>query len=198
MAMASISPAVAGVPAPPPYSTVPTCFASCPLGDMPIVVTVRDIANNPVAGSLVQLDFSACPGYYVCSPPYDAYTYDAATHRISLVTDANGTANFLLRVGGVCGAGGVKIYASGVFLASYALASPDQDGDGFTSNLLNNDHTFFYAKLGGTDPTADFDCDGDVDVDDQGFYFSHASSSCFGYVDPVRKSSWGRLKAHYR
>lgn len=198
LSFACTLPAAAGVPAPPPISTLPTCFVACPLGDAPIVVIVRDLANNPVVGSMVVIDLSACPNAYVCEIPPPDYIYDPVSRTIRRTTGADGRVQFDLHVGGGCGPGGVKIYADGVFMRSYALASPDQDGDGFTSNLLNNDHLIFFAKLGGADPTADFDCDGDVDVEDQGFYFYHASQSCAGYVDPARKSSWGRLKSYYR
>jgi hypothetical protein len=192
-------PAAAGVPAPPPNSTVPSCLVACPLGDISFEVTVRDIANNPVANSLVQLDFADCPGAWLCTSPPPPYNLDLPNRRISKTTDAAGKVVFPLHVGGTCGAGGVRVYADGVFLVSYALASPDQNGDGLTANLINSsDATIFNAKLGSNDPTADFDCDGDVDSDDTVIFNQHGSQSCEGFVDPARRSSWGRLKAIYR
>ena len=193
-------PAAAAVPSP-VNSTVPSCLTACPLGDISFDVIVRDLANNPVAGSVVVLDFSSCPGAFICtvpgSPP-DPYTVNLAARTLTLATDAAGLAHFPLRMGGGCAANTVRVFADGVQLGVRALASPDQDGDGLTSNLLTNDATLFFAKMGTSDPTADFDCDGDVDLDDQNIFFQHASKSCFGFVDPARASTWGQLKSFYR
>ncbi len=193
-------PGFASVPAPPPISTVPSCFATCPLGDMHIVVIVRDLASNPIFGALVVLDFSACPNAYVCtSPAGDPYVYDPLSRTIRMTTDASGKVDFPLRVGGGCGPGGVKIYANGVFLQSYALASPDQTGNGMVVCFaIDTDCDVFSSKLGTGDPTADFDCDGDVDLDDQLTMNLHGSHSCHGIVDPAKRSDWGRVKAFYR
>jgi hypothetical protein len=63
---------------------------------------------------------------------------------------------------------------------------------------IDTDCTVFAGKLGGSDPTADFDCDGDVDGDDQITMNQHGSHACVGIVDPVHRSNWGRVKAFYR
>jgi hypothetical protein len=147
----------------------------------------------------VTLDLSGCPGAFVCTTPWpDPYVYDAPSRTVRMVSDGGGRAEFPLRVGGGCGAGGVRLYADGVWLASYALASPDQDGDGLTANLLTADAAIFAAKFGTSDPTADFDCDGDVDHDDRIVLDLHASKSCDGFVDPAMRSTWGRVKSFYR
>jgi len=65
-------------------------------------------------------------------------------------------------------------------------------------SIIGNDDTIFAAKLGTSDPTADFDGDGDVDVDDEQYFFMHHSHSCFGYVDPTTRHSWGQVKQIYR
>lgn len=196
---ASVTPVVAGVPAPAPISTVPVCFAPCPLGDVHMIVIVRDFASNPIAGSSVDIDFSGCAGAFVCTfGGVDPYVYDVTFRRARMITDAAGRVDFPLRVGGVCGAGGVKLYADGVLLASYALASPDQDGDGAVVSVIGADDPTFAAKLGTSDPTADFDCDGYVDATDEQYFFDHHSHACQGYVDPARRGTWGSLKLHYR
>ncbi len=194
------APATAAVPAPPPISTVPSCFATCPMGDMHIVVIVRDLASNPIFDALVVLDFSGCPDAYVCTVPGgDPYIYDPAARTIRMTTDASGRVDFPLRVGGGCGPGGVKIYANGVLFQSYALASPDQTGNGMVVCFaIDTDCDVFASKLGTADPTADFDCDGDVDLDDQLTMHLHGSHSCHGIVDPAKRSDWGRVKAFYR
>lgn len=194
------APAPAAVPSP-VNSSFPPCLVTCPMGDIAFPVTVRDLANNPVGSSAVVLDFSQCPGAFICtSGSPDPYEYIPATRTIRMFTDAAGHVSFPLRVGGVCGAGSVSLYADGVFFASYALASPDQNGSGtvFEGMFLENDFTLFTAKLGTNDPTADFDCDGDVDGDDQVILYTHGSQSCDGWVDAAKRTHWGRVKSFYR
>ncbi|HEY6194630.1 MAG TPA: hypothetical protein VI504_06255 [Candidatus Eisenbacteria bacterium] len=110
---------------------------------------------------------------------------------------ATGTAN-AAGVGGIGPAGSVGLFADGVFFESYALASPDQNGNGVAVTIVDVDEAIFTAKLGTADPTADFDCDGDVDGLDQLIFDQHLSHSCDGFVDAVRRGTWGTLKAHYR
>ena len=194
------SPAAAAVPSV-ANSTVPPCLVACPFGDIPFDVVVRDLANNPVANSSVVIDFSDCPAAYICTAPGnqpDPYTVNLPARTLQLFSNASGLAHFPLRVGGGCAAGTVRVFADGVLLAQRALASPDQDGDGFTANILNNDFAIFSAKLGTSDPTADLDCDGDVDQDDQNIFGFHSSKTCQGFVDAAHRSSWGRVKSHYR
>jgi len=193
-------PATAAVPSP-VNSTVPPCLVACPFGDIPFDVVVRDLANNPIANSSVVIDFANCPAAFICTAPGnqpDPYTVNLAARTIQLLSNASGLAHFPLRVGGGCAANTVRVFADGVLLAQRALASPDQDGDGFTSNILNNDAALFSAKLGTTDPTADLDCDGDVDVDDESIFYRHASKTCTGFVDAAHRSSWGWVKSYYR
>jgi hypothetical protein len=193
-------PAFAGVPAPPPNSTVPNACVACPLGDIPFSVIIRDLANNPIVNSMVVIDFSSCPGAFICTTPHpDPYIYDPVSRTIRMTTNATGQATFPLRVGGTCGPGSVRVFADGVMMSSYALASPDQTGNGVVfCYAIDTDCDVFNAKLGSTDPTADLDGDGDVDGDDNAIFNQHISQSCDGYVDPARKSSWGRVKSIYR
>jgi|SRR5262245_50532945 len=197
--------ASAAVPSP-ANSSFPNCLATCPLGDIPFAVTVRDLANNPVAGSSVTLGLSSCgDSVFVCTccAP-DPYVYNPALRTITMVTDAAGQATFPLRLGGGCPAGSVQLYADGILFRSYALASPDQNGNGVVVSLDPQDHALFMGKLGGSDPTADFNCDGDVDADlddpnnDETFLFQHASHACEGYIDPAKRTTWGRVKTIYR
>lgn len=201
MALAIPGAARAGVPSP-FNSTLPACMALCPLGDLPFTVVVRDIANGPVAGSVVVLDFSQCPGAHICEPwGYDPYTVNVAARTILATTDAAGAIVFPARVGGTGAAGSVRVYADGVFLKAYALASPDQDGTGAVYDgppVGGNDIALFTPKLGTTDRTADFTCDGLVNEDDRIIEYYHYGQSCLGWIDPAKKSTWGELKTHYR
>lgn len=197
--LASVAPSLAAVPSP-ANSSIPNCVVVCPLGDMPVVVTVRDFANNPIAGSMVVLDFANCQGAFICTgPPGDPYIYDPASRTVRMTTGANGIASFPLRAGGGCGLNGVRIFADGVLLGSRNLASPDQTGNGMVVCFaIDTDCAVLAGKLGGSDPTADFDCDGDVDVVDQFTQSQHTSHACQGIVDAAHRSNWGRVKAFYR
>ena len=191
------SPSVATSGVPDPFnSTVPQCLLGCPAGDFTITIVVRDLAANPVAGSTVQLVFSACAAFTVCPPlPGDGYTWAAGTRTISAVTNASGTVNLKLRAGGVCATvGGVSVYADGVFLGGRTFASPDQNGDLFV-NLV--DQGIANGKLGAADPTADFDCDGVVTAADLGVVGAHQGHSCEGPT-PTHRNTWGSVKILYR
>lgn len=196
--IAIASTVAAGVPSP-VNSTTPNCIAACPYGDMNTTIVVRDLANLPIAGSTVVIDFSSCSGAFLCQFPPPPYNQNLANRTVSKVTDATGTVTFPLHVGGTCGAGLVRIFADGVLLKQTALASPDQTGNGMVVCFaIDTDCTVFGGKVGGSDPTADFDCDGDVDEDDQLTFTQHISHACEGIVDPVQRSNWGRVKAFYR
>jgi hypothetical protein len=123
---------------------------------------------------------------------------DVPTRTLRMTTNAAGGVTFPARVGGTCPVGGVRVSADGVPLKTYALASPDQNGNGVAVTIVDVDEAIFTAKLGTLDPTADFDCDGDVDVNDQLIFDSHLSHSCDGFVDAIRRGTWGSLKLHYR
>jgi len=92
-----------------------------------VQVIVRDLANNPVAGSTVVFDFSSC----VTSAGKDVKVSDTqhyqglavacATKRVTGFSDATGTATFVIEGGGAAGAtahtvGCGKIYADNVLL----------------------------------------------------------------------------------
>jgi len=180
-------------------STTPSCFFVCPFGDRSLTVIVRDFANNPIAGSTVALDFHNCPGAFLCSQkPSDPYVVDTASRQLRMVTGTSGSVTFPARVGGTGPPGSVWILADGVLLNQYALASPDQDGEGTVNQFFGPDLPLYNAKLGTTDPTADFDCSGLVDATDTFLGGQHNEHACFGFIDPVQKSTWGGLKLHYR
>ena len=199
LAAAGAAPALANVPSA-ANSTVPACMALCPMGDMHFVVTVRDIANNPIAGALVILDFSGCPNAFICPQrPNDPYTIDVVARSLRMFSDASGKVDFPARIGGTGPAGCANVFANGVLLKSYALASPDQNGNGLAVGIVDVDPALFAAKLGTVDPTADFDCSGGpVDAADQLIFFQHLSQSCDGFVDAIGRRTWGSLKQHYR
>lgn len=192
------APASAAVPSP-VNSSLPPCMVLCPLGDIGFTVVVRDLANNAIAGSSVTIDLSACSAAFICSAlPTDPYSINLPARTIRAFTGVNGSVTFPARIGGTGAAGCVRVFADGVLLRQFALASPDQDGEGTVVSIIGMDDAIFASKLGTSDPTADFNCDGDVDVNDEQIFFAHHSHSCFGFVDAARRGTWGTLKAHYR
>lgn len=195
------APAVAAAAVPSPVnSTTPACFAPCPMGDIAFTVVVRDLANNPVGGSTVVFDFSNCANAFLCDPlPTDDYVTDLVGRTIRAVTNAAGSVTIHPRVGGTGPLGCLRLFADGVQLNAYALASVDQSGNGMCVSIIDPDDAIFAAKLGSLDPTADFDCSGGVvDATDQQIFFAHHGHSCLGFVDPTKRGTWGSLKLHYR
>jgi hypothetical protein len=185
--------AVAGIPSP-ANSTAPNCLDLCPAGDMPYTVVVRDITNAPIANSTVVIDFCQCPGVHLCpAMPGDTYTIVGGC-QVTAVTNAAGTVVFPIRGGGLC-TSGARVFADGILLAQgLFVRSPDQDGDLI---VAAPDLSIFATKFGGADPTADFDCDGDVDLADQTTFSAHFGHFCGGVV-PTRPSTWGHVKQIYR
>lgn len=180
-------------------STLPACLALCPLGDMSVTVVVRDIANNPIAGSSVVFDFSNAPAANLCPSTFQpGLIVDIPGRTLRAVTDLGGAVTVGAHVGGTSPLGTVRVFADGVLLRSFALASPDQDGNGYSVSIIGLDDPLFAAKLGTSDPTADFDCSGTVDIDDEQIFFQHHSHACGGFVDAARRSTWGAVKLHYR
>lgn len=188
----------AAVPSP-LNSTLPDCLVLCPMGDLPLTVVVRDIANNPIIGSSVVLDFSNCPSAFLCPGTGEpGLIVDLTTRTFRAFTGLGGSVTMSAHVGGTGPASSVRVFADGVLLRSYGLATPDQNGNGVTVNIVDIDDVLFASKLGTTDPTADFDCSGHVDAADQTIFFRHFSQACAGFVDAARRSTWSQLKLHYR
>lgn len=107
-----------------------------PIGE--VTVIFRDLANQPIAGALIQLDFSACTELRLCADSHDpSAVTDCAQRTITKVSDANGAARFRV-VGysvappGTPGApyNAARVYADGVLLASPSVAIYDLTGGG--------------------------------------------------------------------
>lgn len=102
-------------------------------------ITVRDLANNPISGSSVVLDFVAGSDLIPASDQLDAAasTVNCPSKTVRKFTDVTGVVTFTV-VGGsnnggaTAGAGlnAVKVYADGVLLGSLTAAVLDQDGAG--------------------------------------------------------------------
>lgn len=101
-------------------------------------VTVRDLANNPIANSSVVLDFNSMVSDVQIgdTQPYQGVTANCGTHTVNALTDAAGVVNFVVQGGGKTPAGAPhaalvgKVYADGVLLGSLAVGTYDMDGGG--------------------------------------------------------------------
>jgi hypothetical protein len=185
------STASSAVPSPANSSHDP-CFVACPLGDLTYHVTVRDIANNPVASSAVLLDYSQC-GFVHCANPGPGIIVNDAIRAMTAISNAAGVASFPLKMGGCCPA--VNIIADGVLLATVSMKSPDQDA----SLVVNGtDQSILTALMSAPyNVCGDLDCNGVVGASDLTLLLAHNGHGCSGVV-PTRTRSWGSVKTFYR
>jgi len=134
-------------------------------------VVVRDLANNPVANSNVEVRILNCPGARLSSESYDPpSTIRCSTAGLMRTTDALGEARFTLVGGGTPGsppgAGPcVQVFASGVLLGTASLAYVDLDGSG---GMGSNDISLWFGDFATGEPIgrSDIDGDGQDDISD--------------------------------
>lgn len=167
--------AMAGVPSP-ANSTVPGSILivgnSAGVADTVsgvFAVTVRDLANNPINGSAVAVDFVGAGDLRVCSDQLNLEsTVNCAAKTVRRFTDAAGQVRFTI-LGGSNGAaatslrGTVKVFADGVLLTNtttssgFICGSPDLDG---ASGLGANDISRLLTDIGTGQPFQRADLDG--------------------------------------
>jgi hypothetical protein len=190
--------AAAGVPSP-ANSILPSRLLTAPGGSILNSIQVRDIANNPIIGSMVVIDYNNCPEFTVCpfNPALDGYVLDLPSKTIRTPTvGAAGVANFSLRAGGVCSNNGIRIFADGVLLGSIYAASFDQNGD---LSVDAADVAAVHAKIGTNDLTGDINNDGAVTSYDELAVTSYANIgvNCLNATESIHRT-WGSLKTIYR
>jgi hypothetical protein len=197
LGLAALPGGAAGAPAAvpsPSNSVLPSTMSSCPDGTVLTQVLVRDIANNPILGATVALDFSDCAAFQACDPPCDGCGIDRPGHVVRLATNSTGLAFFDLRLGGACRGERVKVYADGLLLGSVPYAPIDQTGD---LAIGDDDVAIVSGLLGTGETSADFNGDHVVDATDLAIVRSHLGSVCIGAV-PARARTWGALKTIFR
>ena len=173
------SAAMAGVPSP-GNSTVPACIvlagslAGTPDDVGLFIVTVRDLANNPLSGASVVVDFSGCTDIAICSDQLDLnVVVNCAAKTVRGFTCATGRVRFGI-LGGSNGSGnattllgGAKIYANGTLIASPTAAVFDLDGaNGVGINDLSVWLTDFGTFGNPAFGRSDYDCSGSVGIND--------------------------------
>ena len=149
----------------------------------------------------IELDSSQCPGLRLIAVQADASChvrqYSGTWYAIE---DCSlGDATFRLQGGGAATGVSIPVHNSHetvVLATRTTFLSPDQNGDLVVDA---RDLQIARAKLGTSDPTADFDFDGagrQADLDVVQAHMGHRATN----VQPVatRAGSWGRIKSLFR
>lgn len=138
-------------------------------------VVVRDLANNPIARSVVEFRVLNCEGARLASDALQpGVTTRCATHGVTAVTDMSGAVRMTLvgagTVGSAPGAGPcAQVFANNVPLGSVSVAWLDLDG---SRGLGINDLSLWLTDFGLNEPISrsDFDGDGALTVNDLSFW----------------------------
>lgn len=168
----------------PDSSTVP-CLTLCPFGDFVCSITPRNVAGDSLPNTRIVIDFTACDTVQLClrdgNEPYD---FEPPGFVISGTTDSTGSFTFPIQGGGISYDSLATVWADGVLIAQRPVASCDQDGDLIVGPM---DLAIIQSKvaLGLPDPTADFNCDSLVTVEDVAIFTVHFSEqhSCVSPLD---------------
>lgn len=183
--------AFAGVPSPgnsslpsPAFFTMVGHSLGVPDAAGTFTITVRDLANNPINGSSVVLDFSAASDLVPASDQLDAAasTVNCVAKTVRKFTGATGAVTFTVvgaanNAGASAGAGlnGVKVYADGVLLGSLTCATYDQDG---LSGAGANDLAVWLSDAGSLAyfGRSDYDYSGDLGANDLSVWLGAAGA----------------------
>jgi hypothetical protein len=193
----------AGGPAVPEYSSVDSALTVCPAGDLPFVAIARiDPGVLAFRTWTILVDVTDCEGFVLGTIPqssglalvqYGGHTY------LEQYCVPFGHAEFRIPGGGVAAGRTIPVIESahGVVLRTRTtVLSPDQNGDLVVDDA---DVALATAKMGGSDPTADFDFDGVVTSADLAVLHAHV-----GHADitvrptPIARTTWGGIKQLYR
>lgn len=157
--------AFAGVPSP-GNSTLPARinFVGANGGGVPnaaapgatATVTVRDLANNPIANSSVVMSFAGCGTDSRFGDTQTGYTVNCPAKTVRGTTDASGVVSFVIVGGGkglapFSAAGCASIIADGVSLGAVNVGTYDMNG---VAGVGGADLSLWGADfLGGQNPT---------------------------------------------
>ncbi len=118
-------------------------------------IVARDVANNPIAGLTVIVDFMGCPDIRIDQQQWPSLTVDCAAKSVSAVTDVNGVATFCIvgfatNPGGAPGAGlgGVHVSAAGFLMSTMTATVTDENGGVTTPGLELTDLSAWLADFG--------------------------------------------------
>jgi hypothetical protein len=148
-------------------------------------VTIRDLANNPVAGAPVIVDLSNIPELHLCADPLDPDALvDCATKRVTKRTDALGRVRFTLLGGSVAGSplrsprSSGRSFWGGMLIGAPTVAAYDLDG---ANGVGVNDLSLWLEDFGtGLDiGRGDYDGSGVLGVNDLSLWLGvFGSNAC--------------------
>jgi len=142
-----------------------------------VVVVLRNVAYQPVPGAAAVFDFGNCSGIALgdaASQTFPGLTVDCARHRVSVISDATGTAIFRIVGGGAAGGASAGPVTNCVFvsaenqpLGSASVQLYDLDGaSGVGGNDLSLWMNDFFARGNPERSRSDYDCNGEVGGND--------------------------------
>jgi hypothetical protein len=161
------------------YGPVP-CFpqiaSACPAGDMGnivVIVTVRNEAGDPIAGMAVEC---------WVSQPSETFCFCFGEDPQTGITDGEGVVQFVYDNFGGCGYITFEAEAVGVPLGSSGsvfVASVDFDGTRGDCRVGLSDFAYFsYCFNGPYNRCVDYDCDGSVGLADFARFSAHFGHAC--------------------
>ena len=169
--------------------SIPSFTAGTPDPVGLFIVVVRDLANNPLNGASVVIDFSNCDDVIICEDQFDVDALvNCAAKTVRKFTDITGSVQFNI-IGGSTGAGAAssflnhgRIYANGTLIGSPSVAVYDLDN---ASGVGANDLSAWFTDFGTGNSygRSDYDGSGSVGANDLSLWFTvfgsgASSSSC--------------------
>ena len=168
-ALASVAIARADIPSP-QASYVDPCIVTCPAGDSVFVVIARKADGRPFTYGTTVIHLCGCPDV-VLAPVESGGLYQISGCTASASTWPQGVSAFPLASGGLCSGASITVHCDGLLMGTRtSVASFDQDGD---LVVTTGDLSQVSAKQGNADPTADFNCDGQVGAADLDLATAH-------------------------
>jgi hypothetical protein len=141
-------------------------------------VVIRDLANNPVAGASVVVDFSSCFDIAICADQMDPNaTVNCAAKTVRKFTGVDGSVRFTI-LGSSNGSGsaptllnGGRIFSNGQLVQSPTVSTFDLDG---SSGVGANDLSVWLTDFGTGQPygRSDYDCSGGIGANDLSFWLT--------------------------
>jgi hypothetical protein len=135
-------------------------------------VIIRDLANNPVAGAFVVVDFSSCFDIAICADQLDPdATVNCAAKTVRKFSGVDGSVRFTI-LGSSTGSGsastllnGGRIFSNGQLVQSPTVSTFDLDG---SSGVGANDLSVWLTDFGTGQPygRSDYDCSGGIGAND--------------------------------
>lgn len=158
------------------------CLIACPAGDSVFMMVVRNSAGVPWLYDDARLVFCDCPEFALAPGAHD---YSRALSGCEIFKypasdGGDGTVRFAVAGGGVCD--DVGVFVAGIPFSARAVASPDHDGDWL---VTPSDLARIQSKVGTTDRTADFDCDGVVTPADYSIAAGHLGHGLVATAVPL-------------